>query len=353
MELMRSTRSSFLHWVESGAIDVDRATEAASVVHIRPDASRWLRLVDLLLLAAGALALASGVVFFIAFNWDALGRFGKFAGAQVLTVAAVVLYWRLGATKVTAQVALLVAALLLGALLALYGQTYQTGADPWQLFATWALLMLPWAAIGRFAPLWLLWLLLLNLSAALYYDARFGLLGVAFASKDDLVWILFLLNSAAWTVWEMAAARFAWLSPAGVPAGMPAGIAAGVMGRWPVRLIATASGFALTVLVLRSIYDPDSPPIALAWGVWFIWLGGLYFVYRRRLPIGWPHGRGDLYMLAGACLSAIVCLTSLLAHWLLRGSEPAGAFLLLAVLVVGQAAAAAAWLRQVHVEQAR
>lgn len=338
---MASTRSLLLYWIESGAIDADRvatgAAEAASVVGIRPDATRWLRFGDSLLLAAGALAMASGVVFFIAFNWDALGRFGQFAGAQLLILAAVALYWRLGTVKVTAQVALLVAALLLGALLALYGQTYQTGADPWQLFATWALLMLPWAAVGRFAPLWLLWLLLLNLSAALYYDARFGLLGVAFASRDDLVWILFALNSLAWVAWEAGARRFAWLSPVGLP------------GRWPVRLIATAAGWSITSLVLRSIFDTDMPSAVLVWAVYLAWLAVLYLVYCRRFP----RARGDLFMLAGACLSLIVCLTSLFAHWLLQGSEPAGVLLLLAVLVIGQAAIAAAWLRRVRLEQSR
>jgi uncharacterized membrane protein len=333
MEWMSSRRSQFLNWIDGGAIDAARAAEAATVAGIRPDDFAWLRFVDLLLLLAGALALAGGVIFFVAFNWDALGRFGQFAGLQLLLLAAVALYWRLGAAKVTAQVALLVATLLLGALLALYGQTYQTGADPWQLFATWAVLMLPWAAVGSFAPLWLLWLALLNLSAALYYDSRLGLFGIAFANRDALLWLLFLLNGLAWVVWEWSALRLAWLS----------------LRRWPVRLIATASGFALTLLVLRSIFDPDPPPIALAWGVYVAWLGVLYFVYRRRFP----RERGDLYMLAGACLSVIVCLTTLLAHWLLKGSEPAGAFLLLAVLVVGQAAVAAAWLRRVHLEQAR
>lgn len=323
---MRSTRSLFLHWIESGAIEAERTAEAAAAVGVRPDAAHWLRFVDLLLLTTAALALASGVVFFIAFNWDALGRFGQFAGLQVLIVAAVALYWRLGTEKLIAQVTLLAAALLLGALLALYGQTYQTGADPWQLFATWALLMLPWAAVGRFAPLWLLWLLLLNLSAVLYFDAR-----------DDVVWLLFLLNTAAWAAWEACARRFAWLT----------------LARWPVRLIATASGFTLTHLVLRSIFDPASPRMALTWAVWFAWLGGLYYVYRGRSPPGRLRGRGDLFMLAGGALTVIVCLTALVAHWLLKGSEPAGVFLLLAVLVVGQAAAAAVWLRQVHLEQSR
>jgi uncharacterized membrane protein len=334
---MTSTRSLLLNWIESGAIDAERSAEAAMVAGIHPLPGRWLHFIDLLLLAAGTLALAGGVVFFIAFNWDALGRFGQFAGVQLLILAAVALYWRLGTATVSAQMALLVAALLLGALLALYGQTYQTGADPWQLFATWALLMLPLAAVGRFAPLWLLWLLLLNLSAALYYDARFGLLGIAFASRDDLVWILFALNSIAWIAWEAAARRFVWLSPVGLP------------GRWPARLIATAAGWSITILVLRAIFDTQLPSAVLVWAVYLAWLAALCLVYRRRFP----RARGDLYMLAGACLSLIVCLTSLFAHWLLRGSEPAGAFLLLAVLVIGQAAIAAAWLRRVHLEQSR
>jgi hypothetical protein len=233
-------------------------------------------------------------VFFIAFSWDALGRFGQFAGAQLLILAAVALYWRLGTVKVTAQVALLVAALLLGALLALYGQTYQTGADPWQLFAAWALLMLPWAAVGRFAPLWLLWLLLLNLSAALYYGARFGLLGVAFASKDDLVWLLFART--AWPVaWE-AGAR-----PSPVVA-----VRSGSMARAPDRdrrrlpspsvgCVHHSIGYAVRVSV---------------WGL-LAWLA-VYLVLRRRFACG-----GDLHV--GRRLSVPDRLPdSLFAHWLLQ-----------------------------------
>ena len=325
---MTSRRSEFLNWIDRGAVEPGHGLRAARVAGILPDSARWLRFIDGLLLLTGALALASGVVFFVAFNWDALGRFGKFALIQALLLAAVLLYWRLGALRTAGQAALLLAAILLGVLLALYGQTYQTGADPWQLFATWALLMLPWAAVGRFAPLWLLWLLLLNLAATLYYDARFGLLGVAFASKDDLVWLLFLLNSAAWVVWEAAARRFDWLS----------------LRRWPVRLIATASGFAITILVLRSIFDPDSPPAALAWGGFFLWLGAVYLAYRKR-----PPGLGtDLYMLAGACLAVIVCVTGFLGWLLIDASASAAALLLIALLVIAQAGAAAAWLRRVH-----
>lgn len=63
---------------------------------------------------------------------------------------------------------LLLATLALGALLAFVGQTYQTGADPWQLFAAWAALALPWVLAARRALLWAAWLLLAALALALW-----------------------------------------------------------------------------------------------------------------------------------------------------------------------------------------
>lgn len=54
--------------------------------------------------------------------------------------------------------------LWIGSLLALVGQTYQTGADIWELFAPWAALITPLA--GRSGAVWGLWAVLLNLTAA-------------------------------------------------------------------------------------------------------------------------------------------------------------------------------------------
>jgi hypothetical protein len=68
------------------------------------------------------------------------------------------------------------------------------------------------------------------------------------------------------------------------------------------------------------------------------WLVALYLVYRRLLP--------DLFMLAVGCLSAIVVATGGLTEHVLDWNEPGG-FLLIAVVVVGMAAAAAVWLRRV------
>ena len=45
----------------------------------------------------------------------------------------------------------------LGGLLAFFGQTYQTGADSWQLFALWAALDLPPCRGARSDFLWTAW----------------------------------------------------------------------------------------------------------------------------------------------------------------------------------------------------
>jgi uncharacterized membrane protein len=65
------------------------------------------------------------------------------------------------------QSALLLATLLTGALLALFGQSYQTGADVHELFFTWALLALPFALAGLSGALWAVWWSVLNVGLAL------------------------------------------------------------------------------------------------------------------------------------------------------------------------------------------
>ena len=62
--------------------------------------------------------------------------------------------------------------MLVGGLLALIGQTYQTGADPWQLFALWALLALPWCLGARSDMLWAPWALVAMTACVLWADAH-------------------------------------------------------------------------------------------------------------------------------------------------------------------------------------
>ena len=316
---MKSERAQVLQWAEQGAIARDRLLPALRAAGVLPGAADWRRFLDRLLLWIGVLCLAAALAFFVAHNWSDLGRFAKFGLVQALLLAAIGIHWKLGPDRLSAQAALLGAAVLMGVLLALFGQTYQTGADTWELFATWAALILPWVLLGRQAALWLFWIALLNVGVMLYFRVFPGVFGWI-SGIEHMLLLLLALDTVALAAWELAARRFAWLAQ-----------------RWAAWLFAVGSGAAATALALHAIFASGETSGAAA-VLYPAWLVALYLVYRRMLP--------DLFMLAVGCLSAIVVATGGLSEHVLDWNEPGG-FLLIAVVVVGMAAAAAVWLRRV------
>ncbi|GGX43832.1 DUF2157 domain-containing protein [Saccharospirillum salsuginis] len=319
---MASTRRQFIDLIKQDALAPKDIQKALTSSGLYPGGADWYRFLDRLLLWMASLALAASVVFFVAYNWDAWGRFARFGIVEVAILLAVAAYVRWEHHRIAAQAALLAATLSLGALLALVGQVYQTGADPWQLFFAWAVLMLPWALLGRAVILWVVWVALLNLSGVLYFQS-FGLFGLMFESAWSMYWLLFLFNVLVLGVWEAAALRWTWLAV-----------------DWARRLVAVAAGTAITWLTLLAVFNdrhPEAMPL-LAYG---LWLAGLYVAYRR-----W---RLDLFMLAGGCLSATLVVTALLARYVFEGNEMAG-FGIIALVILGLGAASAHWLNTLHKE---
>lgn len=115
------------------------------------------------LTAAGLLGF--GIILLVAANWESIGTFQRFA-----MVGAIIAAGGLGAVAAPAVAApaLLVAFAATGGMLALIGQTYQTGADPWQLFAAWAALGLPFALAARSDALWSPWAIVAATAVSLW-----------------------------------------------------------------------------------------------------------------------------------------------------------------------------------------
>ncbi|MRX10663.1 DUF2157 domain-containing protein [Pseudoduganella sp. FT25W] len=189
-----------------------------------------------------------GILFWLAANWQSLSGAGRFGLLQAVLIAALLGAWLRPAARVPLS---LLGFMTCGGLFAHFGQTYQTGADPWQLFALWAALTLP---------------LCLNIR-----------------------------HAALWTVWAAVALTAAWLACAVVPGR---GVFHNSLGSWiPAITLAAAFRFApigagLWPMRLSMIYATAG----LCWVA-------LYSLFENRL--------GAAYLLTLACVAALGYLFSL------------------------------------------
>lgn len=185
-----------------------------------------------------------GLILWLAANWDTLGRLGRFALLQgVVVVMCVGAAWR---PALRAPLGLL-ALLCIGGLFAYFGQTYQTGADAWQLFAVWAALALPLCLGARSDVLWAPWALITLTAVSLWTFAYTG---------------------HSWRVepQDLSAFALAWLAAVGVVAVLSPALARWTgAGPWAQRTSVTLTVMAVTLSSLGALFHKTvAPHYALA-----------------------------------------------------------------------------------------
>jgi uncharacterized membrane protein len=208
----------------------------------------------------------------------------------------------------------LVALLGTGALFAYFGQTYQTGADPWQLFALWAVLALPLCWALRHELLWTPWAVVAMTGISLWLQTH-----AQRSWRVDAETLPVHL-----TAWAVAAAVVIFLSPllrrfTGA-------------GAWSFRMALTLWLIGMTITGLWGLFSRQiAPQYALA-----LVLAGLCcaaFVPRKMF---------EVYALSAAALCLIVLLVGGIARMMLydNRSDWFGVFLLLGLLAAGMLTAA-------------
>jgi len=120
------------------------------------------------LLVLGASHFLAGIVFFFAYNWDDLSPFTKFGLLQAGLVISVFAAVRLKIASPAGQALLISASIFTGVLFAVIGQVYQTGADAYELFTAWSVLILPWVIASRSSAHWFLWIIICLTALSLY-----------------------------------------------------------------------------------------------------------------------------------------------------------------------------------------
>ncbi|ATB49814.1 DUF2157 domain-containing protein [Corallococcus macrosporus] len=285
-----------------------------------PPRADWRRFLSTTLMGLGALLVLAGVIYFFAYNWAEMHRFAKLGLIAAAIIGTAVAAWRLGET-LGGQLSLLAGSVLVGALLAVYGQAYQTGADPYELFLGWAVLILPWVAVSRFPPLGLLALVLVNTGIMLFWDQ------VLETKQDQTLWLAVVLgglNGFTWATYEhFANLRVSWLQ-----------------ARWPARVLAVMAVAPVLIGAVPCVMEPSRAPAGALVSLLLVLasLAAEYALHR--------HLRGELFMLTLAAVSVMTLLTSAALSRIVDSEdvEVLGVFVL-PLFVIAQVALAVWWLR--------
>lgn len=258
--------------------------------------AEWQNFLKKAALSLACLLLASAAISWIAANWAHATAFQKLAGTQSVLVVLVLMSWRFMICarasearqfSLTANMVGL-AAVATGGLLALIGQIYQTGADPWELFLLWAVLLMPWLLIMRTVFLAMLCAILLNTAAVLYLDVFGAPLWFGFRlSWTALSLQLAALNLGLLFLWECG---IGWLDD-----------------RWRIgpRSLGAA---ALAWLVAASMAALSTPDIWAIIVLGMLATASVAWIYTRKRP--------DLAMVCLAALAAFCLLAIFLINWL-------------------------------------
>ena len=252
---------------------------------------------------AAAALMGLGLVLWVAANWATFGRMGRFA---LLEGAVVVACLGAAARSGLRPAAGLAGLMAIGGLFAYFGQTYQTGADAWQLFTLWAVLALPLSLGVRSDVAWAPWALVAMTAAALWtyahtahqwrvHDANLGTFALA---------------------WGVMALLVAALSPA-----LRRWTGAGI---WAFRIAATLAIVQVMLAGLVALFDKPVPPH------YVLALCALAAAGAAAAHVRWF----DVFVVSAAALAVDTVLVAGLGRLLLDGAsrDPFGRLLLMGLI---------------------
>lgn len=255
----------------------------------------WRKFLEYFLAILGIGLFTAGVFFFFAYNWQDMKPSQKFGVLILLIIASCIPVFLNRPTLLVKRICLTAAALLAGALWAVFGQVYQTGADTYDYFLVWLVCIAVWILASSFPALWTIGVLLLNLTVYFYFI------------QDSRIWkegaqlnILFIINIFIGILTE-------WLSRRKIINERPV---------WFVHLLLSGALYFLTVAVILGIYSSQ--------GMHSI-ISVLMVVVFLPLIIAWAFFEKSIFPLAVTGLALICIFTA----WIFRYYDESAALILL------------------------
>jgi uncharacterized membrane protein len=314
---MNEKRQQILKWQQQGCIDQSNIERAFTATETNHSTSQWLKFISTSLLWLSILSMAFGTIFFFAYNWTELSTLQKFSLIQGLLVVSIAIFTQTQPQSTANTAVLFFIALLIGSLFALFGQTYQTGKDPWQLFFLWAVVITPIAYTSKSSSLWLLWLLLANVALHLFFQTRHGIFGIIFQNERNML-VYSFLNLFAAVGFELLCHKkkiFNRIAP-------------------QVALITAMIAFTwVAVYSVFEVFHANSKSYDFLF--YILWMVAIYYFYRVKTL--------DVLVLSSWVVSSIVFILALVGK-IFGDSFDEGTLLLFGILIIGLSTTGVKWL---------
>lgn len=250
-------------------------------------ADKWGLWISRLLLTIGATLVLCGVVYFFAFNWAKITPFVKLSSIQVGMVGCLICAYFYSLNRISGQVLLLSASVLTGVFMAVFGQIYQTGADAYQLFMMWSLLILGWTIISNFAPQWIFWLAVTNTFLILWWQQA----ALPERDMEGMIFVfLIVFNGIALGLREYFSTDKdkEWIQP-----------------RWIRVLLTIVALLPMLIPVVIFVVEPSRATISISTAAFIGFVGHclMYAFYRYKVK--------DMWSLAAITLSVCIIVEAL------------------------------------------
>lgn len=254
------------------------------------------------------------------------GVFFKFGLIESGIIVCIIVSSVQGRTQLVGKVLLLCASIMVGVLLAVYGQIYQTGADAFELFIGWAILIFGWVVISKFDALWLLWLILLNTGVILYW-AQVGHPAHSI-SYEYLCLAVAAINGLALALCEAAMLHnIEWLR-----------------GKWLRNILLAIFLVVLLIPTIHLIVHSESAKGVTVFTActWIFTIVGGYACYRYKL-----RDMVSLSLIIGDVCIIILTMVGKVLFDSQNYGRNSISYLLFSLIILGLVSGAAFWLRTI------
>lgn len=165
--------------------------DAALKQDVYNDANAWKKFLRLFLLIVSIGFVTAGILFFFSYNWYGLNKYLKIGLIEFILILAICIALFARISLLIKNILLTASSILVGALFAVYGQIYQSGATAFDFFLAWTVFVAIWVIIANYAFLWAFFLYLVNATFTFYVQ-----LETSRVSEHQAFLIVLLLNGS-------------------------------------------------------------------------------------------------------------------------------------------------------------